>query len=156
MHSIPLQLDLFPYSSLIQPAASPSLGDEERDRRSPGQWLRAVRAYLEFRAGDAWRRSGDRNSPERLYYLDGLRLLNGLGTDSQFGPASVSLTPRSAEDVPIAALASRPRGELVANLMRADPALTDRKLLSHLQNSKLARMLIRAESHSAMRLERTA
>jgi hypothetical protein len=44
----------------------------------------------------------------------------------------------------------------VANLMRADPALTDRKLLSHLQNSKLARMLIRAESHSAMRLERTA
>ena len=64
------QLSLWPDLALPpRPRAdSSSMSDEERDRRTPGQWLRAVRAYLDFMTGDAWRRTSDRFNPERVWY----------------------------------------------------------------------------------------
>jgi hypothetical protein len=125
----------------IQLALFPDL-----ERRSGGQWLRSIKDYLEFQAGCAWRRSTERSSSKYLYYLDALRFLNGIGCETEASPSIRVVTPRTALDVHIAALAGNGRGWLVDHLMRANPALTDRKLISHFQNSKLARMLIAAQA----------
>lgn len=80
MHLVPLQLDLFPHVPQVRIEPRRPMTDEERDRRSAGQWLRSVRAYLEFRTGDSWRRLSDpeqRWHPDRIYYLDAIRVLNG-------------------------------------------------------------------------------
>ena len=65
------------------------MSDRERDRRTGGQWLRAVKAYLEFGAGSAWRRLSDpeqRDSPERNWYLGGIRTMNGIPAVPNPGP----------------------------------------------------------------------
>jgi hypothetical protein len=49
--------------------------DDERDKRTGPQWLKAVLGYLEFGTGDSWRRltdPGQRWHPERLWYLNGI------------------------------------------------------------------------------------
>lgn len=159
------QLDLFKHGALALNARGPSLwkmSDRERDRRSGGQWLRAVKAYLEFGAGSAWRRLSDpdqRNSPERDWYLGGIRTLNGIparGDLAQDVPARVGATrfagtpaaaaPRvPSSSSPVARLmASRSRGWIVDELLRVNPVLTDKKLLLRLSHAKLAAMLITA------------
>ena len=120
--------------------------DAERDRRSAGQWLRSIKAYLEFTAGTAWRRSADRFNPEYRCYIDAIRALNGLDLNLPVSPfpSRITITPRTVESVHIAALAARPRAELVEELMILNPALTDRRILLHLQSSKLVQMLLDA------------
>jgi hypothetical protein len=122
------------------------MDDEERDRRTASQWLRSINAYLEFRAGTAWRRCGDRFHPERLWYVNGIRYLNGLDlvpavplATAEAAPNTIAIT--TTESLQIAALSAWPRIDLVLELMRIDSALTDRRLLLHLQIPKLARML---------------
>jgi len=153
------QLDLFPesVSSSVHPCRFNQVSDDERDRRSPGQWDRAIRAYLEWRSGNAWRRMSDpeqRNSPERPWYVDGLRTLNGIAILSR--PVSLPKLEKLTEDVRVAKLARLPRAELVSRLMLANPSLTDRKLIAHFTLLKLARMLIAARDANAAALARTA
>jgi len=162
-----LQLDLFKHGALalnarVAACRYSKMSDRERDRRSGGQWLRAVKAYLEFGAGSAWRRLSDpdqRNSPERDWYLGGIRTLNGIparGDLAQDVPARVGATrfagtpaaaaPRvPSSSSPVARLmASRSRGWIVDELLRVNPVLTDKKLLLRLSHAKLAAMLITA------------
>lgn len=119
------------------------MDDAERDRRSGGQWLRSVRAYLEFMAGTAWRRYADRFSPEYLWYLNGVRALNGFDIVASHPAATIA--PSTIEDNELSLLSRLPRISIVEELMYSNPALTDRHLLSHLQIHKLARMLFEAQ-----------
>jgi hypothetical protein len=83
---VPLQLDLFPHSSQ---ADNPAVTDP-REHRTANQWHRAIMAYLDFRTGDAWRRLTDpeqRWDPERVYYLDAIRLMNDIRGFPEFLPA---------------------------------------------------------------------
>lgn len=98
MHLVALQLELFPNAYQASQALSGvandkcTVTDSERDGRTANQWLKSVVAYLEFRTGDAWRRSSnpkDRWSPDRLYYLDAIRLVNSVRGYPDFLPAPV-------------------------------------------------------------------
>jgi hypothetical protein len=151
------QLDLFETRGAL--ALKPhilcrwKMSDCERDRRTGGQWLRAVKAYLEFGSGSAWRRLSDpeqRNSPVRDWYLGGIRTMNGIPSRGALAPSGVSARrgePAAAASVqtPIARLtAARSRGWIVEELLRVNPALTDKKLLLRLSHLKLAEMLVTA------------
>jgi hypothetical protein len=155
-----LQGELFPdLAAGTQDAELRCMDDSERDRRSGRQWLKAVNAYLEYMTGDAWRRGSERNSPERWYYLDAIRWLNGIGREEALPfQRTISITPRTAQDIRINSLASWPLAKLVEELMRLNSKLTNRKLLSHFTKVKLARMLIeaRAASRKARSTERAA
>lgn len=121
--------------------------DSERDRRTSGQWLRSIKAYLEFMAGLAWRRAEDRfTSPDREYYVDAIRFLNGIGRESSLAASPQAVTRKTALDIHLATLAGNGRAWLVDQLMRVNPALTSRKLLMGFQNLKLARMLVEARA----------
>ncbi len=159
------QLDLFTHEALPldkrRSCRYLKMNDRERDGRTGGQWLRATRAYLEFGAGDAWRRLSDpeqRNSPERAWYLGGIRTMNGMrprchrAEDGRGGvaklPAVVAAKAAAAPRVPSSPVArltaARSRGWLVEELLRVNPALTDKKLLLRLSHVKLAEMLVTA------------
>ena len=117
-----------------------SVNDQERDRRSGGQWLRSIRAYLNFRAGCSWRRLGspqDRNSPEYSWYIGGIRTLNGIEAGAN-QPHPMRVVNRPSASSP---LCTQSRESLVATLMAHRPDLTDKKILSHLPRPKLARMV---------------
>jgi len=151
-----LQLPLFPFhqSAIVVRAWSSGysgVSDSERDGRTGRQWLLAVRSYLEFCCGDAWRRPSDpshRHSPERWWYLNGIRTLNGVQSASQVPCIHIVHRPDPADPRAIA-LAARSRAWLVDELLRCNPLLTDRKLLSGLQRGKLAMMLIACDRASA-------
>jgi hypothetical protein len=157
-----LQLELFSDLRLprIEPTDNRSMSDQERDRRTAGQWLRAIHAYLEWQTGDSWRRGSDRNSPERWAYIDAIRCLNEIGVGRQTLALSSRLEIQPSRstslDIHIAALAGRSSSALVEELMRLRPELTLRRTLMHLAKSKLARMLLDARNAAAETLRRTA
>lgn len=150
-----LQLDLFTHGALVLNTRGGAcrylkMSDRERDRRTGGQWLRAVKAYLEFGAGSAWRRLSDpeqRNSPVRDWYLGGIRTMNGIPVRDPL-PARAGAKAAKSKSVPgspVARLtASRSRGWIVDELLRVNPALSDKKLLLRLSHLKLAEMLVTA------------
>lgn len=143
LHVVPFQLRLFPdYHDAYSRIGI--MGPESRARRTAHQWLASVEAYLTWRAGDCWRnlsKKEERNEADRWDYVAGLRLVGGVRYLLP-GPALVSRVESNPVLSPeIQRLANRPRGELVSELVSADPALTDRKLLSHLSGIKLASML---------------
>jgi hypothetical protein len=134
------------------------MSDYERDRRSAGQWLRAVRAYCEWQSGDSWRRGSDRNSPERWWYINGIRCLNEIGEEltlrDEITPICVRKTP---VDIQIETLANcSSSSALVEELMLLRPELSARRTLMHLARTKLARMLLDARNMAAADLRRTA
>lgn len=156
------QLDLFAPVPLALNARSASrwkMSDRERDCRTGGQWLRAVKAYLEFGAGTAWRRLSDpeqRNSPERNWYMGGIRTMNGIPArvdlvqDGRDGAANLpagagskaAAAPRAPSSSVARLMASRSRGWIVDELLRVNPVLTDKKLLLRLSHLKLSDMLV--------------
>lgn len=156
------QLDLFTHGALALERRGScrywTMSDLERDRRSGGQWLRAVNAYLEFGAGSAWRRLSDpkqRNSPERDWYLGGIRTINGIPARVRNDSKTLHIVAKSpqraapprAQASPVAKLmAAKSRGWIVAELLRVDPNLSDKKLLLRLSHIKLATMLTTARS----------
>lgn len=144
------QLGLFPHlgTDSILPCRLSGMDDSERDCRTGSQWMRSVKAYLSWRAGESWRRSSGRWAPERWAYLDALRLLNGIGL------AFASPTPTSCRaDTP--APDSLPSSTALVNeLMRLKPELTARRTLLHFKKDKLARMV--DETRAAQRLERAS
>jgi hypothetical protein len=118
------------------------LGGPEVDGRSGLQWLKSAIGYCEWRAGLDWRRSSQRNDPERWYYLDAVRLLNDL----------IQVAPKDAPQFALPSFDPAPtpaqlryremkRSALVTALMRENPRLTNRRILSHFSTEKLARML---------------
>lgn len=154
------QLDLFLPGEIPQRPRSdnPCMSDEQRSLRTGGQWLRAINAYLNWRTGDSWRRPSDprqRWDPERLEYLDAIRLLNGIGLASvpTLSANEIPVRVFTQTDIEVANLAANSRAWLVCELMRVDPSLCNRKILLHLQRPKLARMLLGARSKaSALRI----
>ncbi len=68
------------------------------------------------------------------------------------------LNPAPTPDAKEMAYRSTPRADLVARVLRIDPALTDARLLSHLPRPKLAPMLREREklARRAARERRTA
>lgn len=136
-----------------------AMSDTERDKRTGGQWLRAITSYCEFRAGDAWRRLSDpnqRNAPERLWYLGGIRTLNGIKVSAPLEPRPQLVADSSASDREADRLASRSRTSLVDELMLLDTSLSDRRLLSHFTCLKLARMVVSARAARATEERRSA
>lgn len=130
------------------------LTDEIRDQRTGGQWLRSVLAYLQFCTGDSWRHTTDQDSrfsPERLWYLDGIRTINGIGTTT---PRPFLVPKQSRDEIEAAAISKSPRAEIVDSILKACPTLTDRKILMHLSRRKLAAMLVSARKRR--RIERSA
>lgn len=159
MHLVSQQLSLFPDSEPRQ--YRPSMDDLERDRRSGGQWLRSIKAYLEFGAGNAWRRMSDpvqRWSPEREWYLNGIRCLNGIGRPDFIAAEDRPrlTTVKTAEAIYLEKLTAMPRAWLVDELMRSNPVYTNRKLIAHFTRIKLALLLMEARENCAAALERTA
>jgi hypothetical protein len=56
LRSIWLQSDLFPYKlESSRPPAGTPMQDSEWDKRTGGQWLRSITAYLEWQSGAAVR-----------------------------------------------------------------------------------------------------
>ena len=158
LHPVWLQTRLFPENVATPlPSRWLQVSDEERDRRTPGQWLRAVRAYLEFRSGNAWRRMSDQRewwSPERLYYVGAIRFLNEL--DAAARPVSAPALAKSTDELRAAKLSQFPRSELVAQCLQTNPNYTDAKLLSHFTRAKLARLLVEAQNAASAPLERAS
>lgn len=145
--SVWFQPSLFPELEVRCGCRLEGMEDSERDRRTGGQWLRSINSYLEFMAGSAWRRSEDRfSSPDRKYYIDGIRLLNGIGREPMYAASLQVVLPRTVLDIHLSALAGNGRAWLVDALMRVNPSLTSRKLLMGLANLKLARMLTAAQA----------
>jgi hypothetical protein len=120
--------------------------DQERDARSGSQWLRSVQSYLEFMSGSTWRRYHDRQSDEYGWYLQGLRTLNGISVAIWAPRAAQSIPQKTVEDIALASLASNSRARLVDELLALNPSLTNQKILLHLGNLKLARMLTEARA----------
>lgn len=150
------QLQLFPTGPEF--ADVHAMDDAERDRRSGSQWLRSILSYLEFRSGDMWRRMSDpaqRQHPERLWYLNGIRQISSLIACSPPSP-KLQLLTRQTDYQRIPALAGRSRAWLVDELMKLDSRLSDRRLCLSLSRHKLARMLADAQDDCAAGLERTA
>ena len=142
---VPLQLKLFPNTT-------GQFVCGEVGGRTGDQWLRSVLAYLSFRAGESWRRSTDRFNPERREYLLAARLVLAV-RNAPVKSNETALEVGRPNRVPVhSETDSRGRAQLVDELMRANPALTSRKLLSGLTKAKLLRMLEDARA----RLERTA
>lgn len=59
-----LQLRLFPFdessiAALAWASGYSGVSDLERDGRTGREWINAIRDYLRFRSGDAWRRLSD-------------------------------------------------------------------------------------------------
>jgi len=117
------------------------LGGPEVDGRSGLQWLKSAIAYCEWRAGLDWRRSSQRNDPERWYYLDAIRTM----TDALYAipKAPLFALPDFSPSPTPAELKYREwkRSALVTALMQEDPRLTSRRLLMHFTREKLAHML---------------
>lgn len=90
LFAVPYQLSLFPAVTRADAGQSnPPVGESERDRRSGSQWLKSIHAYLEFRAGESWRRlesPAQRNSPDRWEYLEAIRFLNDLTSGLEYRP----------------------------------------------------------------------
>jgi hypothetical protein len=129
--------------------------DAERDRRSGLQWLRSILSYLEFSSGQAWRRLSDpeqRWHPERLWYLDGIRAVQTLLAS----PTPTQTFEKKTDDVRIGRLVAMGRGWLATELWRANPSLTDLRILLRLRPAKLARILIEARDRQAAALRPTA
>lgn len=135
---VPLQLRLFAHKLDSRECA-------EYTGRTGAQWIRSIIAYLEFRAGEPWRNRNNschRLSPDRLEYLEALRLISGLlspaGIPEKF-VANGRKPPVIVRSLP--QVEPRSRLDLVNQLMQANPALTNRKILLALSKAKLARML---------------
>jgi hypothetical protein len=157
MHPVWFQLALFDSEVPVRPLSDErTMSDEERDGRTPGQWLRSVRAYLEFMSGDAWRRSSERNNPERLWYIGGIRCLNSIGCENSFPRLAVQPSHKTALEIRTAALAARPASRLVDELMKLRPELTRRKTLMYFTRLKLAGLVIEARACAAEALRQTA
>lgn len=145
-----LQLDLFPHRR--SPVDFRSVKDAERDSRSSGQWLKAILSYLEFGTGDGWRRLSDpaqRNSPERLWYLNGIRAVRTILSGAPL-PKPFLIPQPLPEDARVRQLSALPRPQLVQELMLANPSLTDKKILLHLSRPKLARLLLAAQDSACV------
>jgi hypothetical protein len=140
------QLSLFAWRPIEDPSA---MGLADRANRTSDQLLRSVAAYCQWRAGESWRNvsiSYHRKSQQRWDYLDAVRIVETI----RRAPDEL-LLPRRLGPVSVPALTSPPRPELrytawsrrelVAELLRVNPTLTDAKILSHLSTNKLARML---------------
>jgi hypothetical protein len=129
---------------------APNYVDDGRDTRNGRQWLDSVRGYLLWRAGSDWRRTTSKDhryNDDRWWYLNGCRLVNDLlsGTYEAEHQAPVMPFPKpAAVDARIKNYCAKSRGWIVAELMRVDPSLTDKKILTHLGREKLARMLVAA------------
>ena len=144
---VPLQLRLFP------PKVDPEQCDELTGRTG-NEWLRSIKAYLAWRAGEPWRdltRASHRRSPLRWEYLEAIRLIDThryAGTDQIETRANVE---RKAPQpvVPAQKFPSKSRGQLVSELMAIDSTLTNKKILLHLATDKLERML--SERHTRRR-----
>ena len=162
-----LQFPDFGYYSLAGAIDIPSsLGiDLEHEMRTGLQWLKSVRAYCMWRAGDSWRklnRSGERWKSSRAEYLDAARLITEiLSTDHEVNPAQSALDAAAQADLDIMRgqapiplslaekqLSEKPRAALVDELMR-DPLYTNRRLLEHLPKNKLARMVTQSRERRA-------
>lgn len=131
------QLSLFPPGTFVQLRAPLAPHDIfpvqsfDRDARSSLQWLRAILGRLECGSGDCWRRLSDpiqRNDPEREWYLNGIRLIKPIIACSS--PLPIRALEKKTDEIIAAKLALKPRCELVAELMAANPVLTDKKILS--------------------------
>lgn len=154
LSSVQYQLSLFQWRSV---ADSWYMGSD-RDGRTSDQWLRSVGAYLEWRAGECWRnlaRPEHRNSLERWEYLAAARLVDDVrhGEPQRMALALPVLSPLPSPSRAEIRLALEPRAALVERLMRVNPSLTDKRLLSHLSRPKLAQMICSAPT---MAMERTA
>jgi hypothetical protein len=71
-------LEVFRPSGRSEFRALDKNGDTFRDRRSGQQWLKSIRGYLSWRAGDDWRalhHEGVRYDSARWEYLDACRLV---------------------------------------------------------------------------------
>jgi hypothetical protein len=119
-----------------------------RDKRTGLQWIKSVIGYLEWRAGEPWRRLSDpeqRFDSERWDYLDAARVVReAFYSDEQGSTLHIALPvlrPAPSALPGELELAELPRKVLVAALMRENPRLTDSKILKSLKRSKLARML---------------
>ena len=117
------------------------LGGPEIDGRNGLQWLKSAIGYCAWRAGLDWRRSSQRNDPDRWYYLDAIRLMTDVLYTVPKGPAfalpDFSPSPTPAE----LRYREMKHSALVAALMRENPRLTSRRTLMHLSREKLAHML---------------
>lgn len=149
-------------------SSSSSGVDLEREQRSGLQWLKSVREYCMWRAGECWRRlnrEGDRWKRSRWEYLDAARLI----TDVLSSDAESSST-ESANDaalqfeldiarggsIPLTLeetqLTNKPRAVLVDELMR-DCLYSSRRALSGLAKRKLARMVTQSRERRAAAVE---
>ena len=160
MHLVWIQCDLFDHKTLPNEGSvaftTRQMNDAERDRRSCQQWLRSILSYLEFRSGASWRRLSDpeqRWNPERLDYLVAIRKVQSIIAGQSL---SLELLNKKTDDVRVGRLAVMGRDWLVTELLRANPSLTDRKILFRLRCVKLARMLVEARDRAAQPLQRTA
>lgn len=164
---VPFQLSLEgfgpPVSDFIAAALSSSPWDLEKEKRTSQQWLKSVRDYCMWRAGDGWRKlqQGERWSAARWEYLDAARLITDiLLTGSKPTPkesakdaaAQAQLDLMRGLAAPLSPeenkLLQRPRAQLVDELLR-DSLYTDGRLLSRLPRRKLARMVSESRERAA-------
>jgi hypothetical protein len=134
------QLSLFEWREWRAVFDAAAMGPARPAERTPGQLLKSAEAYCVWRAGLSWRPSSDRWDLDRVAYLEAAGILRDVvfrETGPQLALPSLVVPPTPLE----IRLAARPRACLIDDLLRADPSLTDRKLLSHLPRKKLARML---------------
>jgi len=97
-------------------------------------------------------------SPEREWYLNGIRCLNGIGRPDFIAAEDRPrlTTIKTAEAIHLEKLTAMPRAWLVDELMRSNPVYTNRKLIAHFTRIKLALLLMEARENCAAALERTA
>lgn len=131
--------------AMLPPAPKSCSSMDYVDGRSSGQWLDSVEEYLKFMAARGRRHSHTRFNPESDYYHAGLRELHCVRARVDAAQPSAQIQREidapTARDIHISALATHKRAWLVAQIRRYQPEL-QAKILSHLQRTKLAAMLI--------------
>lgn len=151
---LPKQLLLWPEMSGAF-VSSPSDWNDGRDARNERQWLESIRDYCLWRAGN-WRRVSSRSqreSADRWWYLNGARTVTDIlltpPKETSLKPALPVLNPTRFIDERARDFDARNRSWLADELMRWNPALTDRVLLARLSHEKLVRMLLAAMDAAA-------
>ena len=70
------------------------------DGRKGWQWLASIQGYLHWRSGAPWRPAQDRWHPDRIYYLDAIRLLNELESGDPYRIERYKPTPTADDSLP--------------------------------------------------------
>ncbi len=154
MFLVPYQMSLFDWRPLAEISAK--VTDADRDKRSANQWTKSIIAYLEWRAGQAWRYlyPTQRLTLDHCDYLDAMSLVRGaarreIECEAEKQPPLPLLAAAPVIVIPPEILGMSHR-ELVDEMLRFDPTFR-RASIQRYKRRKLQLIVMRFRDRAPKR-----